>query len=211
MNRQQWLKERLSGVGASEASAIVNLNPYKTNVELWEEKTGLRVAEDISDKAVVKYGIEAERPLRELFALDFPQYQVEYHEYKIIRNAEYPFIFCTLDGELTEIETGRKGILEIKTTEIMQSGQWAKWKDRIPDNYYIQCLHQLLATGWDFVILKAQIKSTYDNDMKLTTKHYPIERKDVLEDIEYLKNKEIEFWNNNVLTKEKPNLLLPLI
>lgn len=209
MTREEWLKIRLKGIGASEASAIVGMNPYKTNVELWEEKTGRREPEDISDKPYVKYGTEAEKHLRALFALDFPQYEVNYKDFDMRYNSDYPFIFATLDGELTEKATGRKGVLEIKTTEIMKSEQYGKWKDRIPQNYYIQVIHQLLATGFDFVVLKAQLKSAY-GDVRLTTKHYHIEREEVLEDISYLLQREILFWEC-VQEDRKPNLILPLI
>ena len=209
MTREEWLKIRLKGIGASEASAIVGMNPYKTNVELWEEKTGRREPEDISDKPYVKYGTEAEKHLRALFALDFPQYEVNYKDFDMRYNSDYPFIFATLDGELTEKATGRKGVLEIKTTEIMKSEQYDKWKDRIPQNYYIQVIHQLLATGFDFVVLKAQLKSAY-GDVRLSTRHYHIEREEVLEDISYLLQREILFWEC-VQEDRKPNLILPLI
>jgi putative phage-type endonuclease len=208
MTREEWLKIRLKGIGASEASAIVGMNPYKTNVELWEEKTGRREPEDISDKPYVKYGTEAEKHLRALFALDFPQYEVNYKDFDMRYNSDYPFIFATLDGELTEKATGRKGILEIKATEIMKSEQYDKWKDRIPQNYYIQVIHQLLATGFDFVVLKAQLKSAYGDDVRLTTKHYRIERSEVLEDIDYLLQREILFWEC-AQEDRKPNLILP--
>jgi putative phage-type endonuclease len=207
MTREEWLKIRLKGIGASEASAIVGMNPYKTNVELWEEKTGRREPEDISDKPYVKYGTEAEKHLRALFALDFPQYEVNYKDFDMRYNSDYPFIFATLDGELTEKATGRKGILEIKATEIMKSEQYDKWKDRIPQNYYIQVIHQLLATGFDFVVLKAQLKSAY-GDVRLSTRHYHIEREEVLEDIDYLLQREILFWEC-VQEDRKPNLILP--
>ena len=209
MAREEWLKRRLKGIGASEASAIVGMNPYKTNVELWEEKTGRREPEDISDKPYVKYGTEAEKHLRALFALDFPQYEVNYKDFDMRYNSDYPFIFATLDGELTEKATGRKGVLEIKTTEIMKSEQYDKWKGRIPQNYYIQVIHQLLATGFDFVVLKAQLKSAY-GDVRLSTRHYHIEREEVLEDISYLLQREILFWEC-VQEDRKPNLILPLI
>lgn len=209
MAREEWLKRRLKGIGASEASAIVGMNPYKTNVELWEEKTGRREPEDISDKPYVKYGTEAEKHLRALFALDFPQYEVNYKDFDMHYNSDYPFIFATLDGELTEKATGRKGVLEIKTTEIMKSEQYDKWKDRIPQNYYIQVIHQLLATGFDFAVLKAQLKSAY-GDVRLSTRHYHIEREEVLEDINYLLQREILFWEC-VQEDRKPNLILPLI
>jgi len=217
-NERDWLEARKSGIGASEASSILGISPYKTSIQLWEEKTGKREAADISDNPFVKYGKEAEEHLRALFALDFPQYWIEYDQYRIFRNPEYPFIFATLDGWLNEMDDSepmrlikRHGVLEIKTTEIMQAGQWAKWKDRIPDQYYCQCCHQLLATGFDFVILKAQIKSNYNDNLRIETKHYTIERKDVLEDIEYLKTKEIEFWTKYVEKDVRPPLALPSI
>ena len=68
----EWLKQRLAGIGASEASAIIGRNPYLSNVDLWKIKTGRKRAADISDKPHVQYGHAAERPLRELFALDYP-------------------------------------------------------------------------------------------------------------------------------------------
>jgi len=210
MNRADWLAERKKGIGASDAAAIVGMNPYKTNTQLWEEKTGLFEPVDISDKPYVKYGIDAERPLRELFALDYPQYEVIYKDFDMHYNKEYPFVFATLDGDLTETDTGRKGILEIKTTEILRSMQYENWKDKIPDNYYIQVLHQFLATGYSFAILKAQLKTSYNGDIRLNTRHYKIERSEVMEDIAYLLETEIKFWEY-VEKRQKPNLILPVI
>lgn len=209
--REEWLQIRHSGIGASEASAIVGVNPYMTNVELYEYKTGLKEPEDISDKPYVQYGLQAEKHLRALFALDFPEYKVGYKEYDLVRNKKYPFILATLDGRLIEKATGRRGVLEIKTTEILKSMQKESWKDQVPDNYFVQCLHQLLTTGWEYVILKAQLKYNYDGEIFLQTKHYHIERADVLEDLEYLQEQEIKFWNENVLKKVKPSLILPPI
>lgn len=208
--REHWLKERLNGIGASEASSIVNLSPYKSNLELWEEKTGRRIAEDIGDKPYVKFGTEAEKHIRALFALDNPQYQVGYKEFKIIRNPEYPFIFATLDGWLTE-DNGRIGVWECKTTEILRANQWQEWTNRVPDNYYVQLLHQLLATGYDFSILTARIKYTDRNgNKKALTQSYTIERSLVLDDLDYLLKEEVKFWNR-VKNEKRPNLMLPEI
>lgn len=206
MNRIEWLKLRKSGIGASDAAAILGMNPWKSNIQLWQEKTGEVEAEDISDKAVVKYGNDAEPLLRELFKLDFPEYDVKYDEFKMFHNEKYPFIFATLDGWM---EGDRNGVLEIKTTEILNPLMWDKWKDGIPQNYYIQCLHQLLATGFDFAILKAQIKFGFE-EVKLSTRHYFIEREEVIEDMEYLLEAEIKFWDM-VQKKVKPALILPSI
>lgn len=207
--RAQWLLERKKGIGASEAAAIVGASPYQNNIELWEEKTGRREHTDIGDKEYVQYGIAAEPLLRQLFALDYPQYKVGYEEFDIIRNKDYPFILATLDGKLVDLNTLEKGVYEGKTTEIMRAAQRMKWQNAIPQNYYIQVLHQLLATGWSYAYLKAQLKS-YDesNEVRLETKHYKILRKDVESDIDYLLTKELEFWRY-VESGKRPPLVLP--
>lgn len=209
-NKEEWIKGRKNYIGGSDASCIVGMNPYKDNVQLWLEKTGQAQPVDISDEPFVKYGTEAEAHLRALFALDFPEYQVDYTENNMFLNDKYPFAHASLDGELTEKATGRKGILEIKTTNILQSMQKEKWKDRLPDNYYIQTLHYLLVTEYDFVILKAQLKSEFNGEVYLQTKHYHIEREDVAADIKYLEDSERKFWQQ-VQERRKPALILPEI
>lgn len=208
-SREEWLQARKNHIGGSEASACVGVNPYKSNVELWEEKTGLRQQEDISMKDYVIYGTKAEEYLRELFSLDFPQYQVFYEDNNMFLNSEYPWMHASLDGELID-QCGRHGILEFKTSNLLQSMQKEKWQDRIPDNYFCQVLHYLAVTGYDFAVLKAQLKSEWGGELRIITKHYFIERKDVEEDINYLVKAEKRFWNC-VESGRRPDLILPLI
>ena len=86
--------------------------------------------------------------------------------------------------------------------------QKEKWKDRIPDNYFIQVLHYLMVTEFDFVVLKAQLKSEFGGQIYLQTKHYFIERSEVMGDIEYLEEEEAKFWKC-VEDKRMPDLILP--
>ncbi len=206
-SREEWLVNRRKGLGGSDCSAVIGFNPYKSNVDLWREKTGRTEQEDISDKPYVKYGTQAERYLRELFKLDYPQYTVEYVENNSFYNAKYPFARASLDGWLTD-DSGRKGILEIKTTEILSAGQRAKWKDRIPDNYFCQVLFYMAVIEADFAVLKAQIKTVIDGDVRLETKHYKIERADVQGDIDFLMNACGDFWQY-VQDDKEPPLVLP--
>lgn len=203
-----WLNAR-HGIGGSDASAVLGLSPYKTNVDLYLEKIGQRIPADISGEDYVRYGHDAEPLLRSLFALDHPEYQVEYFGDNMIRNEKYPWAHASLDGELTD-QDGRKGILEIKTTNILQGMQREKWKDQIPDNYYIQVLHYLLVTEYDFVELRAQLKSVWQGQIRLETKDYHIERSEAEEDIEILRQAEEEFWWK-VEKRQQPNLILPEI
>lgn len=207
-DRYEWLQNR-SRIGGSDASCIVGMNPYRNNVELYQIKTGQIEAEDISDKPYVKYGTEAEQHLRELFKLDFPEYEVFYEENNMWLNDKYPFAHASLDGWLIDQE-GRKGIWECKTTNILQSMQKEKWNHRIPDNYYIQILHYFMVTEFEFAILKAQLKSEFNGEVYLQTKHYKIERSEVEEDIKYLEDAERRFWKC-VTEKRQPALILPEI
>ena len=208
-SRDEWLETRAGRIGGSEAAAVLGLNPYMTNTELWEIKTGKRVQEDIGDKPFVKYGHDAEPHLRDLFALDHPQYQVGYEDNNLFINSRYPWAHASLDGWLTDDE-GRFGILEIKTTSILQSMQKEKWNNRIPDNYYLQVLHYMMVMEADFAILKAQLKYDYSSDVFLQVRHYHIERSEVEEDIRFLAEKERDFWQK-VKNGIRPATILPEI
>lgn len=203
-----WLKARTTCIGGSDAACVVGLNPWKTNVDLWEEKTGRKTAPDIGDNPAVKYGQNAESALRELFALDYPEYNVGYIKNNMWTNPEYPFAHASLDGWLTDAE-GRLGILEIKTTKVSSLAQMDKWDNKIPDNYYCQILHYFAVTGAEFAILKAQIKKA-TNPHFIQTRHYMINREDCLDDIIALMIAEKQFADC-IKNDTCPALILPEI
>ena len=209
-SRDEWLEARKNYIGGSDAAAVVGMNPYSSNVDLWEIKTGRRQAEDISGDPRVKYGTDAEKHLRALFALDHPQYAVGYTEHNMYLNDRYPWAHASLDGTLFEIETERRGVLEIKTTNIQSPAQKLKWENRIPDNYYCQVLHYLMVTEFDFAVLKAQLKWHNGADVVCVTKHYKIEREEVIEDIKFLENAEKEFYDY-IKKDVRPPLRLPRV
>lgn len=215
MNREEWLKERKKGIGGSDVACILGMSPYKSNVELWEEKVGIRETEDISNKDYVKNGIESENLLRTLFAIDYPEYEILHEENEIIHNKEYPFIQVSPDSRLIERKTGRKGFLEIKRCEIMNHRQYEKWRDgSIPQNYYLQTLQYFLADeDMDFGYLRAYlIRHLADGKVVREIRDYVVadSRNEVQNDLDYLKPKEIEFWSY-VENKIKPALILPEI
>lgn len=209
-SRDEWLEHRKKYIGGSDCAAIVGMNPYRTNIELWQIKTGQLVPEDISEQPYVKYGTNAEQHLRELFKLDFPQYKVEYIENNSFSNSNYPWARASLDGWLTD-QNGRKGILEIKTSEILNSQHMEKWKgDHIPQNYYCQIIFYMAVLEADFCVLKAQLKTVFEGIPYLQTKHFFIERAEVQADIDYLMKKGSEFWEY-VKNNHCPPLMLPQI
>jgi hypothetical protein len=155
----------------------------------------------------VEYGRNAEEYLRELFRLDFPQYEVDYVDNNLWINDRYPFAHASLDGWLTD-ELGRFGVLEIKTTNILQSIQKEKWDHRIPSNYYCQAIWYMAIVEADFLVLKAQLKYDYSGEVFLNTKHYIIEREEVQEDIDYLMEQGRNF-GECIKNDTRPALVLP--
>lgn len=211
-SREEWLEHRKKYIGGSDASAILGLNPWKSNVDLWFEKTGQIIPEDISSKPYVQFGISAEPIIRELFKLNYPQYKMDYVENWSHVNDSVPWAAASLDGELTEITTGRKGIWECKTTEIVSNMSKEKWSGKIPDNYYCQLLHYLLVReDCDFAHLTALLTWKFqDREIYQQLRNYHIERSDVAEDVLYLATEEKKFWKH-VQEGKEPGLILPAL
>ena len=203
-NREEWLAARqIQGIGASEAAAIVGLSPWMSKNELWYIKTGKKIAKDLSGNAAVEQGIRMEGAIRTVFAARHPEFQVEHHAYDILYQTERPWLFATLDGEITESfadSSVKKYPLEIKTSTPRGKADWDKWSDgKIPDNYYIQILHQMLATGWEKAYLTAFLYGKED----IIIREYDFLRKDCEADLDWLLKEETEFYES-VESGQKP-------
>ena len=209
-DREEWLEHRKKYIGGSDAAAVIGQNPWKSNIELWMEKTGQVIAPDISENPNVKFGTNAEPIIRELFKLNYPKYEVLYEENNSWFNDKYPFAAVSHDGWLVEKETGRKGIWECKTSEIVSSMAKEKWNEQIPMNYYCQLLHSFLVReDCEFAVLTALLTWKFeDKEIYQQLRNYHIERAEVEEDIKYLESSEKKFWKN-VQDKRRPDLILP--
>jgi putative phage-type endonuclease len=191
---------RKTGIGGSDAGVIMGYSPWKTNVQLWEEKCGLSIPEDISGNPFVQRGKLMEAHLRRMFAIVHPEYQVG-DELALV-SEEYPFVFATMDGTLTDWQ-GRNGVLEIKTAEVKNLKGWI---DKIPQTYYCQVLHYMAATGYSFGVVYAYLQITLGSGEKSAyVREYMIERDET--EIELLVAKEREFWEC-VQAKRKPGLIM---
>ena len=208
-DRSEWLEHRKKYIGGSDSAAVIGQNPWKSNVELWLEKTGQVIAPDISENPNVKFGTNAEPIIRELFKLNYPQYEVLYVENNSWINDKYPFAAVSHDGWLID-QNGRHGIWECKTSEIVSSMAKEKWMSKIPTNYYCQLLHSLMVReDCEFAVLTALLTWRYDDkEVYQQLKNYHIERAEVEDDIKYLAEAEAKSWEQ-VQKKTRPALLLP--
>lgn len=207
----EWLEARQSFIGGSDAACIIGLNPWKSNLELWREKTGRRQPDNLADNELVRYGKEAEEHLRALFALDYQKrgYMVSYQEFNMWTNDKYPWAHASLDGWIVDHVHERLGVLEIKTATLNSSAQSEKWRNGIPINYFTQILHYLAVTGADFAILSAQLKVDIEGEeIEARTRRYRLDRDEhVQKQIDFLMEQERKFAEY-VKTDTEPPLLL---
>lgn len=207
-DRQEWLKSRNITLGASEISVACGVSNFKSIEELWEEKTAKRLPEDISDNPNVQYGTEAEEYLRGLFALKHRhEYSVEHHPYRVYHHPQYKFLTATLDGEILRLSDNARGVWECKTALIQSEKAYKQWQGCIPDAYYAQICEQLYVTGWEFIVLNAELRFP-DNNAEI--KEYTIERSELGRDIEYVGKCGIDFWHDYVVTNKRPPMRITL-
>lgn len=190
-DRESWLRERekIRGIGGSDAAAAIGMSKRKTMVQLWQEKTGRVQPKDLSGVDYVQMGVRTEGPMRDLFAALHPEYAVEHRPYDIYRQSERPELFATLDGELTDLATGEKGVLEIKKFDVQRKEDWKLWENRVPDDYFCQVLHQMNATGYSFAWLTVLLRQ----QTQCTIREYYFPREEYEDDIQELVRKELRF------------------
>ncbi len=204
-NREEWLAGRGSGIGASEIASALGRG-YKTPLQLWRIKIGAEEAADISGLERVKFGNDAEEPLRALFRVMYPEYELGFEPYTVLRQkGEYDFLFDTPDGWLTELATGRHGLYESKTATLLSKADYEKWNERVPDNYFLQVCQGMFCGDYDFAIIFALLRNK-DNDAMIRAYHF--ERSDCEWQIAEIKQKGKEFWQH-VLDGTMPPAPLP--
>jgi putative phage-type endonuclease len=233
-SKEEWLSIRGLGIGGSDSSCVVGYNPYKTSLDLWKEKLGLVPPNFIDNKFTI-YGKATEEHIRGIFQADYVDKIKVTHTDEVLVRKDKPYLRASLDGELEVLNDfefmsywkpyhskdtdenivpdpillteGMKGILEIKTTEVISSMHKEKWHNVIPMNYYCQVLHYLYVTGYDFVILRAQLKwKDTNNVMTLETRDYGFLRSTKERDIAYLENEVSNFYLENIVKKIEPSV-----
>jgi len=102
---KEWHEFRAKHVMGTDIPVILGSNKWKTKLELWEEKKGIRPAQEINE--AMKRGMTLEKEAREL-AINL--IGTNFHP-KVIESDEYPWLGVSLDG-LDDMY--KKYILEIK-------------------------------------------------------------------------------------------------
>lgn len=146
LTRESWLAERMTGLGASDAAAVLGQSPWKSPFQLWAEKTGNVEPDDLSKNEAVEFGIRLEPTIAKAFADRTGRAVEMWPQFQIVRDPERRWMTCTPDAWQVDMSRG-EGLVQIKTTSAFNAGDWV---DEPPLHYLIQCQHELAVTGHEW-------------------------------------------------------------
>ncbi|UXM65471.1 exonuclease [Megaira polyxenophila phage MAnkyphage_25.80] len=169
MNKHQWLMERKNYIGGSDLGAICCLNPYRTALDVYLDKTSDDIAEDTN--SAMKWGNLLEDVVAKAYSEDTGQ-TIEI-EPNTIYHPKYKFLGANIDRWVGDKEY----VLECKTAGFTKAKEWGDLgTDQIPESYLVQVAYYaaicdvskvdiaVLIGGQDFRIY------TYNRDKNLEEK-----------------------------------------
>lgn len=185
LEHAEWLRYRKFGIGGSDAGAICGLNPYRTAIHVYYDKTSNEIEE--TDNEAMRQGREFEEYVARRF-MEKTGKKVRKTNY-MYQHSQYPFMLADID----RLIVGENAALECKTASPYMAD---KWKDgKIPMSYQIQCYHYMAVLDLDVMYLAVLI---YGKEFKI----YTIERdEEIIADLIRI---EKDFWENHVMARVIP-------
>ena len=187
LTHDEWLALRRTGIGGSDAGAIMGVSPYKGAFSVWADKQGK--LPPIEDNEAMRQGRDLEDYVARRFS-EASGLKVR-HEYGMLRSVEHPCMLADIDRRII----GERAGLECKTSRDITMARYRNGE--YPMEYYCQCLHYLAVTGWDCWYLAVLV---YGTDLLI----YKICRDEVMDDIEALIKAEEAFWDNHMVLDVPP-------
>ena len=141
LSTEEWLRYRRLGIGGSDASTILGINPYNSILRLWEDKTGRYPVEEVENESM-HFGHVMEPVIRKEFERR-TGYRVRRSNF-ILQSTAYPFMLADVDG-ITRDGEGNLCVWEAKTASEYKRAVWEKG---VPKEYIAQVQHYLAVTGY---------------------------------------------------------------
>lgn len=141
ITRKEWLKKRQMGIGGSDVASLFGLNPYKSLLSLYFEKSGQLEEKEDEENEAMRQG------------RDFEDYVAKRFEEKtgkklrkrnaILQHPKYNFLIADVDRLVVGENAGWEG----KTSSPFNYDKWTEGK--IPFMYQLQCQHYMAVTGME--------------------------------------------------------------
>lgn len=169
MLTEQQLEQRLDFITGSDVAVILGISPYKTPVELWQEKMRLVKCEDISHKKHIIRGNYLERAVADWWADSEGKGVVEDSSFLTHKTIPY------LGGNIDRRVKGEHAILECKTSR--RADGWDEENNVVPLYYLVQLAFYVAIDDAELGYMAAYIgntedflKFTYDRNANLEEK-----------------------------------------
>jgi putative phage-type endonuclease len=147
--REEWLKLRRDGIGGSDALAVLGLDPWKTRMEVYLDKTGDDRAEREQTDAMA-WGNYVEGPIAEWFTR---QTGIKTRRCGLMQHVDRHWQRVSVDRL-----TADGGVLEIKNTNYHRRGEWEDDEGEIvADGAEAQAQHAMAVTGLPHAWFAAQV------------------------------------------------------
>lgn len=135
--RDEWLSVRRTGIGSSDAAAVLGMDQWRGPLHVYLDKLGDLPDEDEASEAAY-WGTVLEEPVARRFA---EKTGMEVRPSRgVLQNVDRPWQMANLDRE---VDTD--AFLECKTTTVWNDDAWLD--DEIPDRVELQVAHQYAVTG----------------------------------------------------------------
>ena len=138
----QWHIRRRCGIGGSDVGAVLGVNPYKTPHEIWLEKTGRQLPEDLSGKDAVLAGNLLEDAVAQFYSIRTG------HKVRRSNMTRFHPSMPWLAGNVDRVVEGQKRILECKTAGHFAKGWGESGTDEVPESYLLQVTHYMAVWGY---------------------------------------------------------------
>ncbi len=178
---------RLTGIGGSEVSALVGLNPFSSPIDIWRAKVEGLVFEG---NEATERGNYLEPAVAAWYA---DQTGAVLREVGTVRHPSSSIALATPDRIATV--GGRERLLEIKTANIRQLDKWGEADDEVPTQYLAQVQWTMACVG----LHEADLAVLIAGD---TFRIYHLKRDLELESM--LLEAAEDFWVRYVVTKTPP-------
>ena len=188
LSYQDWLMVRRSGIGGSDAAAALGLSPWKSALELWQEKVSGQSQPHKENEAMI-WGRIMEPVITREFVRRTGLTVIPMRS--MLQATNWPWMLADLDGLVEDPQRGT-GVFEVKTASAFKMSEWDD--NRCPDAYQLQVQHYLEVTGLSYALIVVLIGG---NKLQWIT----VDRDDEL--IASLVQLEKRFWQH-VLTQSPP-------
>lgn len=207
LTKEEWLGLRnILGLGASDISAALGLNKFKTAYELWKNLVSDEII-PIRNKRM-RAGILTEEPIAIAYAEDCNREVINPHAIYI--HPEHGCLFATPDRIIKDNGDGNgDGVLQCKKTMSYVYKSWVEKKydpvsgeqldeetQSIPLMYYIQVQDEMACTGLNWGVLALYISDTDDFI------YVPLKRDQKF--IDMMVKAAVLWYNTYVVTNEAP-------